>query len=512
MARELSHSRPEVATMVSARAMACVGGGGLGEFKNLTLIGKGSFGRVYRGVRICDNVEYALKELDMKPMQRKEREDCLNEVRILASSIDSSCIVRYFDAFMQGDSLWIVTELARGGDVQAKLKRHLKREEPMSEGLIWTFFIQICQGLKELHAAKILHRDIKAPNIFITGPRSVKIGDLGVAKCTKNGMAQTQIGTPYYMSPEVWRNQKYDRRSDIWSLGVLLYELAALKHPFQAHNEKALCEKVLRGQYPPLPKNFSSDLSTVIKMLLQLDPNKRPSATEILDHPIVRARMQANPDAIQATAPLERDALIPVGTIQLPRSLVDLQRRLPGAKYSIVKPSDPNKNESGKPDPTPEPKTRRSSYSDEECKDTRHKRRDMLVAQSMDEGILARSKSQNAKGRLPPLNQARELPQPSRSKAGGRYAAVYSGRAEMAGATGAKPRNLALHSELAQAKGRAMHHEAPLEAPNSNVIEQTYNELYREYSNNVRRLPSRQQRARQSQLALVQFHQRRRPW
>ena len=455
---------------------------------------------------------YALKELDMKPMQRKEREDCLNEVRILASSIDSSCIVRYFDAFMQGDSLWIVTELARGGDVQAKLKRHLKREEPMSEGLIWTFFIQICQGLKELHAAKILHRDIKAPNIFITGPRSVKIGDLGVAKCTKNGMAQTQIGTPYYMSPEVWRNQKYDRRSDIWSLGVLLYELAALKHPFQAHNEKALCDKVLRGQYPPLPKNFSSDLSTVIKMLLQLDPNKRPSATEILDHPIVRARMQANPDAIQATAPLERDALIPVGTIQLPRSLVDLQRRLPGAKYSIVKPSDPNKNESGKPDPTPEPKTRRSSHSDEECKDTRHKRRDMLVAQSMDEGILARSKSQNAKGRLPPLNQARELPQPSRSKAGGRYAAVYSGRAEMAGATGAKPRNLALHSELAQAKGRAMHHEAPLEAPNSNVIEQTYNELYREYSNNVRRLPSRQQRARQSQLALVQFHQRRRPW
>merc|ERR1712100_504230 len=129
------------------------------------------------------------------------------------------------------------------------------------------------------------------------------------------------------------------------------------------------------------------------KMLLQLDPNKRPSATEILDHPIVRARMQANPDAIQATAPLERDALIPVGTIQLPRSLVDLQRRLPGAKYSIVKPSDPNKNESGKPDPTPEPKTRRSSHSDEECKDTRHKRRDMLVAQSMDEGILARSKS-----------------------------------------------------------------------------------------------------------------------
>ncbi|EKX36469.1 hypothetical protein GUITHDRAFT_155234, partial [Guillardia theta CCMP2712] len=234
--------------------------GKLSEFKNLTLIGKGSFGKVYRAVRLSDNIEYALKELDMRPMQQREREDCVNEVRILASSTCNPYIVRYFDAFMEGESLWIVTELARGGDMDAKVKRHQKRGEYMPEDMIWNFFIQICQGLKHLHSANILHRDIKAPNIFITGPRSVKIGDMGVAKCTRSGMARTQIGTPYYMSPELWRNLPYDQKSDIWSLGVLIYEFAALKHPFQAQNERQLYERVMRGAYPPIPRCYSPEL------------------------------------------------------------------------------------------------------------------------------------------------------------------------------------------------------------------------------------------------------------
>jgi len=360
--------------MVSASA-----GGRLGEFKNLTLIGKGSFGRVYRAVRLSDNQEYALKELDMRPMQRKEREDCVNEVRILASSCSNPSIVRYYDAFMEGDSLWIVTELARGGDVAAKLKRHTKRGEQLSEDLIWAFFIQICQGLSYLHSANILHRDIKAPNIFITGPRSVKIGDLGVAKCTKHGMAQTQIGTPYYMSPELWRNQKYDKRSETWSLGVLLYELAALKHPFQAQSERALCDKVVRGQYPPLPKGFSSDLTTMVKLMLQVDPSKRPTAAALLDHPIVRKHMDSAPISSDSEMPFKRGEL--VGTIHVPKMLMDLQSRLPGAKYvtDSVYEHGPRSDRSS---------DRRSGGSDEPHRSKR-------VAQSMDEERFNRSRSES---------------------------------------------------------------------------------------------------------------------
>jgi len=352
-------------------------GGRLGEFKNLTLIGKGSFGRVYRAVRLSDNMEYALKELDMRPMQRKEREDCVNEVRILASSVNNPSIVRYFDAFMEDDSLWIVTELARGGDVGAKLKRHTKRGELLSEDLIWCFFIQICQGLKHLHKCNILHRDIKAQNIFITGPRSVKIGDLGVAKCTKHGMAQTQIGTPYYMSPELWKNQKYDKRSDVWSLGVLLYELAALKHPFTAQNERALCDKVVRGSFPPLPKGYSPELTTMVKLLLQLDPSKRPTAAQVLEHPIVRSHMDCAPISSETEMPFSRGEL--VGTIHVPKMLVDLQNRLPGARYDT---------DSVYSD---EPRSDRSRGSGDEGLSRRNRR----VAQSMDEEVLSRSKSES---------------------------------------------------------------------------------------------------------------------
>ena len=317
----------------------------------------------------------------MRPMQRKEREDCVNEVRILASSVASPFIVRYFDAFMAGDSLWIVTELARGGDVGAKLKRHIKRGELLQEDLIWAFFIQICQGLKHLHAANILHRDIKAPNIFITGPRTVKIGDLGVAKCTQHGMAQTQIGTPYYMSPELWKNQKYDKRSDIWSLGVLLYELATLKHPFLAQSERALADKVMKGQYSPLPKAFSADLSNVIKLMLQLDPSKRPTASQLLEHPIVKARMDCSPVSCDEEVPFSRGEL--VNTIHVPKLLMDLQSRLPGAKYetdSIYAECEQSSN--------------RSRGSDEGG--LRRKKMDK-VSQSMDDEAFNRSMSSPSK-------------------------------------------------------------------------------------------------------------------
>jgi NIMA (never in mitosis gene a)-related kinase 1/4/5 len=136
---------------------------------------------------------YALKEVNIKAMSQKEREDAVNEVRILAS-VEHAMVIRYHDAFIENDKLWIVTELAKGGDIGAKVKRHQQRHEFMPEDMIWGFFIQICQGLRNLHAANILHRDIKSQNIFLVTAREIKIGDLGVAKITKSGMAHTQIG------------------------------------------------------------------------------------------------------------------------------------------------------------------------------------------------------------------------------------------------------------------------------------------------------------------------------
>ncbi len=92
----------------------------------------------------------------------------------------------------------------------------------------------------------------------------------------------TQTGTPYYASPEVWKDKPYDNKCDIWSLGCVFYELASLHPPFRAQSMKDLAGKVIRGIYPPLPKNFSSDYSKVIKKMLQVMPSKRPTPKDLL--------------------------------------------------------------------------------------------------------------------------------------------------------------------------------------------------------------------------------------
>jgi NIMA (never in mitosis gene a)-related kinase len=112
--------------------------------------------------------------------------------------------------------------------------------------------IQITRGLKALHELKILHRDLKSANVFMFSNGSVKLGDMNVSKMSRN-MCKTQTGTPYYASPEVWKDLPYDKKSDIWSLGCVIYEAIALKPPFRANDMEGLYKKVTRGFYPRIP-------------------------------------------------------------------------------------------------------------------------------------------------------------------------------------------------------------------------------------------------------------------
>ena len=100
---------------------------------------------------------------------------------------------------------------------------------------------------------------------------------MNVSKIAKKGLLYTQTGTPYYASPEVWKDKPYDYKSDIWSVGCVLYEAAALHPPFRAADMKGLYNKVISGKYPEIPKMYSSDLMGVIKSLLQQNPSLRPS-------------------------------------------------------------------------------------------------------------------------------------------------------------------------------------------------------------------------------------------
>ncbi len=131
-------------------------------------------------------------------------------------------------------------EFADGGDLQSKINTLKKTNKFMKEEEIWSIFYQMVVGLSSLHSHKIVHRDIKNANVFLTKAGLVKLGDLNVSKIAKQGNLHTQTGTPYYASPEVWQDKPYDKKSDIWSLGCVLYELTALNPPFTAKDMQGL--------------------------------------------------------------------------------------------------------------------------------------------------------------------------------------------------------------------------------------------------------------------------------
>ena len=146
------------------------------------------------------------------------------------------------------------------------------------------------KGLKSLHDKKILHRDLKCANVFITADGTYKLGDLNVSKVLKKDLACTQTGTPYYASPEVWKDKPYGVKSDIWSLGCVLYEMCALRPPFTATDLQGLYRKVCAGVFERIPLCYSNELSTVVSSLLKVDPDKRPTVDDILSNPTVHKK------------------------------------------------------------------------------------------------------------------------------------------------------------------------------------------------------------------------------
>lgn len=183
-------------------------------------------------------------------------------------------------------------EFADGGDVYEEILKHQKACTYADEDWVWRVVIQMVRGLKALHTLRILHRDLKSANVFLAEEKqTAKLGDMNVSKEAKKGLLYTQTGTPYYASPEVWRDNPYDHKSDIWSMGCIIYEMAALKPPFRAETMEGLFKKVQAGKYPRLPEQYSQDLASLIRACLQVKPHLRPDCEKILDMPAVHKRV-----------------------------------------------------------------------------------------------------------------------------------------------------------------------------------------------------------------------------
>jgi NIMA (never in mitosis gene a)-related kinase len=129
--------------------------------------------------------------------------------------------------------LCIVMEYANNGDMYQQISARQKDNAFFTEEEVWRVLVQTVRGLQALHHMKVMHRDIKSANIFMNKDLSIKLGDMNVSKVADpSGLNYTQTGTPYYASPEVWRDEPYGFKSDIWSLGCVIYEMICLKPPF----------------------------------------------------------------------------------------------------------------------------------------------------------------------------------------------------------------------------------------------------------------------------------------
>jgi NIMA (never in mitosis gene a)-related kinase len=254
------------------------------DYSLVEKLGVGSYGVVYMAKKKKDDKVYVLKQISLDNMNIEQIDEVKNESKILAS-LKSPFITKYFESFIDNNNLNIIMEYCDGGDLSHYIDNYKKNNsKPMNEDRIWRYFIQICLGLAYIHSKKILHRDLKSLNIFLTKEEKVKIGDLGVAKVLNNtDFANTFIGTPYYLSPEICEEKPYNEKSDVWALGCILYEMATYKHPFNATNHGALILKILRGKYDPISnKDYTIDLRKMIDNLLEKSSYKRPYIKDII--------------------------------------------------------------------------------------------------------------------------------------------------------------------------------------------------------------------------------------
>jgi len=258
-------------------------------------IGSGSFGQVFLVVHRLEQRCYVMKEIAAwATMDDKQRESTQLEVQLL-SALTHPNIVGFRDSLVNGQGhLAIFMEYCEQGDVDTYLQESKKVGNMPGEAKVLEWFAQMVLAIHALHVRKILHRDLKTQNIFLTGSRvnhafALKLGDFGIAKVlnTTMDLAMTQIGTPFYMSPEMFNNKPYGYKSDVWGLGCVLYEVVNGQRPFDAQSINGLAMKVVQGRYTPITSSCTDDTKLLIKSLLSTNPAHRPTLQEILHSPSV---------------------------------------------------------------------------------------------------------------------------------------------------------------------------------------------------------------------------------
>ncbi|XP_012277098.1 serine/threonine-protein kinase nekl-2 isoform X2 [Orussus abietinus] len=202
--------------------------------------------------------------------------DCLRKMR-------HPNIISYRGAWSEDNRSYILMEYAMRGTLKDLLK---KQQEPLKEEDTLYLFSQISLGVHHIHSKNVLHRDLKPENIMLTGRRAeiVKIGDFGVSRSV-NELSRSHAGSYNYMAPEMLKKEPCDFKCDIWSMGVVLYEMVANRLPFPAQTQEEIVEMVCNARPRPLPRNTRIDTVNLLSKMLRRDAERRPTSYRVVHCP-----------------------------------------------------------------------------------------------------------------------------------------------------------------------------------------------------------------------------------
>jgi len=259
------------------------------KYEKIRVLGSGSFGEAWLVKRVSDGQQLVAKRMDLSQMSAKDQKYVEAEIQCLAGC-SHFAIIKYIEDFTENNFMLIIMEYADAGDLNMQIKqRAAEGYRYFEEHEVGYTFVQLAMAVDHVHRRRMLHRDIKGANVMLMTNGLIKLGDFGFShqydESVSDQVASTFCGTPYYLAPELWRRQRYSKKADVWAIGILLYEMMALKRPFLGQGMRPLMESVLSGKMAPLPTKFSADLHAVCLAMLQPDPNTRPSIAELFHMP-----------------------------------------------------------------------------------------------------------------------------------------------------------------------------------------------------------------------------------